>query len=268
MRVAYAGFLRAHPEISVEDFASTVNRSRTSFTQERTALVFSNRKELIAGLSGEQEANAGNPEAPSRRRDPKANDSATELSLGTSARRTVLDQLAAEYRSGGTVDWAALDHGYQRKRLALPTYPFERQRFWIEAREGEHPLLGRRLEQQAHLPSVWTWESQLGKPATGLLEGRRTGASTSLSYSAYVEMALAAAVEIGEAQYSIVSDLSLAAPLWLRDRDPQRVQTVLSRQSGGRFSFAVYQQDGATNGDAAPWQLCVRAEIHERDWNE
>jgi acyl-CoA synthetase (AMP-forming)/AMP-acid ligase II/3-oxoacyl-(acyl-carrier-protein) synthase/acyl carrier protein len=268
MRLAYAGFLRVHPEISLDDFASTVNRSRTLFTQERTALVFSNREELIAGLSGEQEANARNPEAPSRRSDPKANDSGAEFSSGTSDRRAMLNQLAAEYRNGKTVDWATLDHDYQRKRLALPTYPFERQRFWIDAREGAHPLLGRRLEQQAHLPSVWTWESRLGEPATGLLEGRRTGASASLSYSAYVEMALAAAVEIGEAKYSIVSDLSLAAPLLFRDRDPRRVQTVLSRQPGGRFSFAVYQQDGATIADAAPWQLCARAEIHERDWNE
>jgi acyl transferase domain-containing protein/acyl carrier protein len=258
MRYAYADFLRAHPEVLLDDFASTINRSRTSFTQERTAFVFSGREELISTLAGEQEANGGKGSRPIG-----DGSGGHKPGLGTADRFTMLDQLATEYRNGGTVNWAALDRGYRRERLALPTYPFERQRFRIEPRKGVHPLLGRRLEQQAHLPSVWVWESQVREPAT-VLKDSSTNASAILSYSAYVEMALAAAVEIGETKHSIVRDLSLVAPLLLRERDPERVQTVLSRQTVGWFSFAVYQWNGASNGDAAPWKLCARAEIHER----
>jgi len=37
------------------------------------------------------------------------------------------------YTRGTPVDWAAFDKGYARHKLALPTYPFERQRYWLAA---------------------------------------------------------------------------------------------------------------------------------------
>ena len=35
---------------------------------------------------------------------------------------------------GVPVDWAAFDRGYRRRRVALPTYPFQRERYWVERR--------------------------------------------------------------------------------------------------------------------------------------
>lgn len=39
------------------------------------------------------------------------------------------------------VDWTAFDRDYSRRRLPLPTYPFQRERFWVDAkpREAEAP---------------------------------------------------------------------------------------------------------------------------------
>jgi acyl transferase domain-containing protein/acyl carrier protein len=47
---------------------------------------------------------------------------------------SLLSSLARLYVSGLTVDWRKFDGDYDRQRLALPTYPFQRQRFWIEER--------------------------------------------------------------------------------------------------------------------------------------
>jgi acyl transferase domain-containing protein/acyl carrier protein len=57
------------------------------------------------------------------------------LRRGRGAWETLLDSLAQWYTRGGAMDWAALDQGQPRRRLALPTYPFQRQRFWIEAQK-------------------------------------------------------------------------------------------------------------------------------------
>lgn len=35
------------------------------------------------------------------------------------------------------VDWSKLSHGERRHRVTLPTYPFERQRYWIEPQVGQ-----------------------------------------------------------------------------------------------------------------------------------
>jgi acyl transferase domain-containing protein/acyl carrier protein len=44
----------------------------------------------------------------------------------------LLESLAQLYLCGASVDWAAFDENYPRKRVVLPTYPFERQRYWVE----------------------------------------------------------------------------------------------------------------------------------------
>ncbi|MFQ5984071.1 MAG: aminotransferase class III-fold pyridoxal phosphate-dependent enzyme [Alphaproteobacteria bacterium] len=43
----------------------------------------------------------------------------------------LLDSLAQLYVQGLDVDWAGLDKDYARKRLSLPSYPFDRKRYWV-----------------------------------------------------------------------------------------------------------------------------------------
>ncbi len=46
---------------------------------------------------------------------------------------TALTALGRLWLEGVTVNWTALHAGETRRRVALPTYPFERKRYWIEA---------------------------------------------------------------------------------------------------------------------------------------
>ncbi|WNG59048.1 type I polyketide synthase [Archangium gephyra] len=43
----------------------------------------------------------------------------------------LLKTLGELYVKGVEVDWAAFDAPYARRRVALPTYPFQRQRYWL-----------------------------------------------------------------------------------------------------------------------------------------
>jgi acyl transferase domain-containing protein/SAM-dependent methyltransferase len=44
----------------------------------------------------------------------------------------MFESLQTIYASGGDIDWAGLDRDYPRRRLSLPTYPFQRQRYWLD----------------------------------------------------------------------------------------------------------------------------------------
>lgn len=57
-------------------------------------------------------------------RHPRESASDVEFLLGT---------IGKIWESGGTVQLAALHGGARRRRIPLPTYPFEHQRFWLEA---------------------------------------------------------------------------------------------------------------------------------------
>ncbi len=50
----------------------------------------------------------------------------------------ILQSLAALYVRGVPVDWSGFDREYPRCRLQLPTYPFQRQRYWVELAENGH----------------------------------------------------------------------------------------------------------------------------------
>jgi amino acid adenylation domain-containing protein/non-ribosomal peptide synthase protein (TIGR01720 family) len=51
----------------------------------------------------------------------------------------VLEALGSLWLAGVQPDWAALHAPAQRRRAVLPTYPFERQRYWIEPQPAPAP---------------------------------------------------------------------------------------------------------------------------------
>ena len=48
----------------------------------------------------------------------------------------MLSSLGELYLQGVKVDWFGFDKDYARQKVALPTYPFQRQRYWIETIEN------------------------------------------------------------------------------------------------------------------------------------
>ncbi|HYW08706.1 MAG TPA: beta-ketoacyl synthase N-terminal-like domain-containing protein [Longimicrobium sp.] len=79
----------------------------------------------------------------------------------------ILEALGRLWAAGIAPDWKALRGDERRLRLRLPTYPWERQRFWIEAREivsGLAPDRGRRADatRWTYLP---TWSRTSAAPA-------------------------------------------------------------------------------------------------------
>jgi non-ribosomal peptide synthase protein (TIGR01720 family) len=48
----------------------------------------------------------------------------------------LLAALGRAWAAGVEVDWTAVHAGDERRRVVLPTYPFERKKFWIDSREA------------------------------------------------------------------------------------------------------------------------------------
>jgi glutamate-1-semialdehyde-2,1-aminomutase/malonyl CoA-acyl carrier protein transacylase len=46
--------------------------------------------------------------------------------------QALLESLSRLYLLGADLDWSGFDRDYSRSRLSLPTYPFERQRYWVD----------------------------------------------------------------------------------------------------------------------------------------
>jgi myxalamid-type polyketide synthase MxaB len=65
------------------------------------------------------------------------------------------------YVQGVAIDWQGLDQGYQRRKVTLPTYPFQRQRYWVAAtkpttqQQTLHPLLDHMMRFPAENKTVY-----------------------------------------------------------------------------------------------------------------
>jgi acyl transferase domain-containing protein len=91
-----------------------------------TELVEIGPKPVLMGLRTDSPGTAGTMWAPSLRKD--RGDWAT---LGKS--------LAALHTRGVNVDWTTFDAPYRHSRVALPTYPFQRERYWHDRQKVRAP---------------------------------------------------------------------------------------------------------------------------------
>ncbi|HEY9670379.1 MAG TPA: thioester reductase domain-containing protein [Waterburya sp.] len=66
----------------------------------------------------------------------------------------LLQSLGALYLRGVSVDWSAFDRHYPHHRLQLPTYPFQRQRYWVEFGENGQPKAGDLTPEKAQTPMI------------------------------------------------------------------------------------------------------------------
>ncbi|HEV2844100.1 MAG TPA: type I polyketide synthase, partial [Thermoanaerobaculia bacterium] len=93
--------------------------------------------------------------------------------------------------AGADIDWQALHEGERRHRVELPTYPFERQRYWVERRqapvaaEAARPNARQELPDWFHVPawapSALPEEPAEGAPSRWLLLADRGGVAEAMA---------------------------------------------------------------------------------------
>ncbi|MEU3554642.1 SDR family NAD(P)-dependent oxidoreductase [Streptomyces fragilis] len=161
--------------------------------------------------------------------------------------RTVPEALGALWGAGLPVDLAARP-GEAPGTLAgqLPTYPFQRERHWLEvpsrgaARPGDggpaHPLLDTAVELADGSATVYT--GRISLDAQPWLAGHALLATPVLPATALLELALYAGREAGAPE---VEELTLQAPLPVPDEGEARLQLVVSEADGeGRRNLSVH----------------------------
>ena len=72
----------------------------------------------------------------------------------------LLNSLGKLYIHGVTINWSGFDADYQRHRVILPTYPFQRQRYWVDP-----PVATPNAQLQNWLYRVeWRPQARFGQP--------------------------------------------------------------------------------------------------------
>ncbi len=177
-----------------------------------------------------------------------------------------LQAVAEVYRTGIPVRFEALFAGEARRRISLPSYPFQRERYWIESarhrRPGTgHPLLGIRHESAS---GEATYETQLFRSDPEWLSDHQVFGRVIAPGALYGSMmALASLAEQRGAV--VVEDVQLHNALIFPEEDSgdesvdegRRVQTVLeSSEAADARRVQIFSKGGEE-----AWTLHVEGRI-------
>jgi acyl transferase domain-containing protein len=165
----------------------------------------------------------------------------------------MLASLSQLYVLGADIDWAAFDAGRGRRRLVLPRYAFQRERYWAVADDAIparaeaptpallHPLLGWEVAQS--LTPDRLFESRLSVARLPYLQDHRILGALLLPSPAHMEMALAAAAQqFGDGPLEI-GDFVVHQALSLDGDAPVITQLVLSPPEAGVAQLRVSSFD-------------------------
>ncbi len=176
------------------------------------------------------------------------------LRKGVADRRQIADALAAAYVGGHRPDFAAL-YGQAHRRVELPTYPFQRRRFWPKgaAMTGTdlHGAAGTGIlgsaKDLASGDSVYT--SRLSVKSQPWLSDHVIYGTVVVPGATYAAMALAA---VGTPAHA--KDVFFYEPIILPEKSSREVQLTLHPLDGGEgWKFQVHSRPYGERG--ADWSL-------------
>ena len=176
------------------------------------------------------------------------------------------------------MDWVEFDRNYARRRISLPTYPFERERCWLPTSKAgassngkaprqtsdsvqQHPLLGPHLEL-AQPVGNHVWNSELNRRDLPYLNDHRIQGTVVVPVSVYIEMAQAATVEAFGTGPFVLKEIEFKKALFLPEKGSQMVQVILSPHGDEETSFSVYSSPGEVVQPQKSWILHAIGKIH------
>jgi acyl transferase domain-containing protein/NAD(P)-dependent dehydrogenase (short-subunit alcohol dehydrogenase family)/acyl carrier protein len=169
---------------------------------------------------------------------------------------------AGELWANGTeVDWKTAFEATGAKPTSLPTYPFQRERFWFASRGGagdvaaaglgkaEHPLLGATVPLAEGDGALFT--GRISLQSHPWLADHAVLGTVLVPGSAFVELALHAGAELG---CELLEELVVESPLVLEAGSAAQIQlTVGDSDEDGRRSFAIHSRPEATEDEEHEW---------------
>ena len=204
--------------------------------------------------------------------------------VGNSERSQLLSSLGELYVQGAKVDFVAFNkhQAKSRRRVVLPTYPWKRERYWVEKVEpstrrwdtppplleeglgvraiNRLPLLGQRHTSALafkHQEILFTSQLSISSPA--YLAEHRVFGQAILPATAYLEMALAAGAYVLSGKV-VVEELLISQAMKLHDK-PLTVQFLLTPFETG-YWFEIFSQ---TPPDSESWTRHAKGQVVSAD---
>ncbi|MEV6766965.1 type I polyketide synthase, partial [Streptomyces sp. NPDC051105] len=183
------------------------------------------------------------------------------LRSGRPETSTLFAALADLHVHGVEVDWRVLYEQWGGRPVPLPTYPFQRLRFWLESNASsadvstaglsatDHPLLSAAVELAGSEGCLLT--GRLSLATHPWLADHTVLDNVLLPGTAFLDLAVHAGETVG---CPALGELTLHAPLVLPREGAVRLQVAVSAPDGsGNRELTIHSRAESGTGTPAPW---------------
>ncbi|MBZ0255513.1 SDR family NAD(P)-dependent oxidoreductase, partial [bacterium] len=157
--------------------------------------------------------------------------------------KPLLQSLGRLYQRGASIHWRNLDAPYMKRKLSLPTYPFQRQRYWVDGGNEDAPqpprTHGNALERLLSGNHFTEDEKRLLPKLIGALRGLEQSQQDHLYEIAWREQPL---------PDHALSTLAQGAWLLVGDAGGKRDAAAAHLESRGRQAVLLTHSDDAEQG--------------------
>jgi acyl transferase domain-containing protein/acyl carrier protein len=205
------------------------------------------------------------------------------LRQGRSDWQQLLHSLGELYVHGMHVDWAGFDRDYPRRRVTLPTYPFQRQRYWVETSEVSsrktaelievnsrsediHPLIGRRIFSATLQDGEILFESHISQKSPTFLRHHQVFQHVIPPIAVYVEIALAAGSVVFKSGNLGLEEFVIQQALILPENQTKTLQIVLtsdrtSDEKTEKYFFQIFSLTMNEKDEQISWMFHASGKI-------
>jgi NADPH:quinone reductase-like Zn-dependent oxidoreductase/SAM-dependent methyltransferase/NADP-dependent 3-hydroxy acid dehydrogenase YdfG len=185
------------------------------------------------------------------------------LEQGSNAWERLLTAAAQLYARGVRIDWRAFDRVRAHRIVRLPTYPFQRQRYWVDEAmvrvsttptTRDHSLLGQRFDSPALSGVLFTSRLGANSAAQFALDHRIFGVPI-LPGTGFIAMAFDAAKTVLSSDHLDLANLVFHEPLPLSESTTADVQVVVRRETA-EARVEIFSR----SNDAVDWTLHATAD--------
>ena len=198
------------------------------------------------------------------------------LRRGRNDWQEILPSLGALYTGGADVDWVAVNRGAMGRQIPLPTYPFARERYWVDEPAGAasgratraardlaaavNPLLGAPLRVAV---GAQLFEQHISPGNPAYLSEHVIHGEAVFPAAGFVEMLLAAAETLSYAPASVIFDFVVAEPLLLPAGQRMSLQTVLTPGTEGETTVEIFSTPSDAPTGSARWTSHASARVRK-----
>jgi acyl transferase domain-containing protein/acyl carrier protein len=197
----------------------------------------------------------------------------TSLRAGKDEWGQILESLGQFYVQGEDLHWNSM-HESGRKRVVLPTYPFQRQRYWIDTLPVALPPRSKRSTSLAvvshplfdtwmrsSVRDEWIFDTVFTANQPSFFTDHRLYGVVIVPAVVYLEMMLAAKELLPTSSGWALEDIFLHQSLLLSDEQQQKVQLIITREGEQEMMIRLSSARLTNVSDEPQWTLHASARL-------